>query len=93
MTQTPDTPGYPQEGSIQDINDHPDMNLPAPGYQPRMQHGTQMAGDVIPIRTGSMESDMGTASKQVANERSMKNIARSGPGGVDRTNLTVFPRK
>lgn len=85
-----DTPGYPSEGQIQDINDHPDMDLPAPGYQPRMQHGVQMAGDVIPLRIGTMESNMATAAKQVANERSMRNIASKGASSVNTNNLTTY---
>lgn len=88
-----DTPGYPSEGQIQDINDHPDMSLPEPGYQPRMQHGVQMAGDVIPIRQGNMDSDIGTAVKQVANERSMRDIAAKGAGVVNTNNLSMYRKK
>lgn len=63
--------------------DHPTYNIPAPTEQ--------YAGDVLPLRPGnSMNSDMATASKQVANERSMGNIAKSGSGSVDPSNLAVL---
>lgn len=35
---------------MQDVADHPDVNLPDPGHGPAMQHSTQMAGDVIPMK-------------------------------------------
>jgi hypothetical protein len=94
----PDTParesgGYPEPGAIMDVNSHPDMSLPEPGYSPDMQHSTKMAGDVLPISSGSMESDMAVAAKQVKNERSMNDIGRRGPSAVDTSNLTTFRRK
>lgn len=41
--------GYPGPGSIMDVNSHPDMDVPPPGYSPPMVHGTQMAGEVLPF--------------------------------------------
>lgn len=64
-------------------DDHPSYNIPAPTEQ--------YAGDVLPLRPGnSMNSDMATASKQVANERSMGNIAKGGASSVDTSNLAVL---
>jgi len=43
-------PGEVDTNGIQDMADHPDMNMPAPGYSPPAQHSLKMAGDVIPMR-------------------------------------------
>lgn len=80
-------------GTIQDINDHPDTNLPDPGYAPRAQHSTKMAGDVQVLRPDSPTVNDYAADRQKINERSMKDIAIRGPSAVDARNLKIFPRK
>lgn len=84
--------GYPSEGAIQDVADHPDVNLPDPGHGPSMEHSTKMAGEVVPIRPSYLERDIAGARRQVENERTMKNIAKSGSSAVNTNNLTVFSK-
>lgn len=55
--------------------------------------GTKLAGDVVPLRPDSPTVNDYAADRQIINRRSMENIARQGPKGVDSTNLKLFPRK
>lgn len=67
--------GYPMPGSIQDINDHPEMNIPPPGYSPDVEHSTKMAGDVLQFP--SSKADV------MPNTTAVKNMIgrRNGGGG------------
>jgi len=73
-----------------DVIDHPAHNLPHP-MQPRRPTGTQMAGDVIPIRPADSAINSIAASRQLSNQRAMDDIAARGPSSVDPKNLAIIP--
>lgn len=61
---------------------------------PKVDSGTQMAGDVIPLRPNSpAPSDFAAVQGQERNQSSMSNIAKGGASSVDKTNLVMYPRK
>lgn len=81
---------FPSAGSPADMRDHPDTDLPDPGYQPAMQHSTQMAGDVIPFPIDQRQSDFnrllsGVILKRGGNPNTGKGPAKvlRGPGSND----------
>lgn len=74
--------GYSGPGAIQDVNDHPEMNLPDPGYQPRAVHGVEMAGDVLPFPV----KDIAPTSTSVKNDISR----RSGRSGGENVVKPIF---
>lgn len=77
---------FPSMGDMMDISQHPDTNMPSPGHSPAVQHSTQMAGDVIPIRP--MEASDYTKTDDRAIMGQIKNSTRKG------SNLTnVKPMK
>lgn len=68
-------------GEIQDVSNHPDLNIPQPGL-PSMEHSTKMAGDVLPF-----------PSKDIApNNTAVKNdiARRSGKSGGDNVVKPIF---
>lgn len=79
---------YPEPDDQGDVIDHPAHNLPMP-MQPRAPKGTDMAGDVIPIRTvvGGGVSNAMTNLKGVLGQ--VNNENRSGS---DRTNVTPIKK-
>lgn len=71
------------------------------GYQNLMGSNTdysdhkeyKVAGEIVPLRPNSPTVNDYAADRQKINERSMSNIAKQGPSGVDKTNLVMYPGK
>lgn len=75
---------YDTPGQIQNVTDHPDMNLPDPGHSPTPQHNTQMAGEVLPFPVS--KQDIMPNTTQVKNDQAR----RSGNSGGTNVVKPIF---
>lgn len=71
---------YPDQGEPMDVTDHPDHNLPHQQF-PHTPAGTQMAGDVVPMR------DIKDPVNMVARINQFQNRIRSPSKSDDNTNV------